>query len=243
MNTKQLIAAWYGALVAAVVLVLAGRSALDGVLAVGIVTGLLVYTFSAHSKAAKRTVLFAVGGPVLGLVLIGVISILSSALLRPVEPEQQRTAQPLRIVGVSPLDFDRDPGVPIPIDLLDVFDVEFERGPVAGTLIQNIVGRVTNRSDLRLTHLVVHLRLLSDGTVIDENDLRVLLTVPPGETRSFSGRVVLRPASTDSRGILAIFGRAAHDLEFYLVSASGSTVYISTDPDAGTSPPQEDTPR
>ena len=235
MNTKQLIAAWYGALVAAVLLVLAGRSTLDGVLAVGLVTGLLVYTFSAHPKAAKRTVLFAVGGPVLGLVLIGVVGILNSASRSGEDVTSQTNTQRFRIVRAA-----SDPA--IPVDQLDVFDVEFEGGSVAGPSTQSIVGRVTNRSDLRLTHLKIHLRLLSDGTVIDENDLVVYLVVFPGETRSFSGRVVLRPASTDSRGILAIFGRAEHDLEFSLVSA-WQRRYISTDPDAGTSPPQEDTPR
>ena len=123
MNTKQLIAAWYGALVAAVLLVLAGRSTLDGVLAVGLVTGLLVYTFSAHPKAAKRTVLFAVGGPVLGLVLIGVVGILNSASRSGEDVTSQTNTQRFRIVRAA-----SDPA--IPVDQLDVFDVEFEGGSV-----------------------------------------------------------------------------------------------------------------
>ena len=60
-------------------LFLTAESAVEPVLAVGVVTGLLVYTFSTHPNAAKRTVLFAVGGPVFGLVLVGVVGLLNSA--------------------------------------------------------------------------------------------------------------------------------------------------------------------
>ena len=216
-------------------------------IAVGIVTGLLVYTFSAHSRAVKRTVLYAVGGLALGLVVVGVVAtILNSAPSGPTEPEQRQTPDPVRIVSRRPLE-------QILVDRLDVFDVAFELGPFTGMSTQSIVGRVTNRSDLRLAHLGLHLRLLSDGTVIDENDLSVDLAVPPGETRRFSGRVPLRPASRDSRYGQGTFARRAHDLEFDVVRASGYALSafererqgqtISTEPDSSTSLSREAPPQ
>ena len=70
MNTRQLVATWYGGLVAATLLLLSAQgSPWPLVTAVAIITGLFVYSFSAHVRAKGRAVVLSVGGPVLGIAL------------------------------------------------------------------------------------------------------------------------------------------------------------------------------
>ena len=221
MNTKQLIATWYGGLLATVMLGLAGRSTLEYMLGVAVVTGLFVYTFSAHPRANKRAVLLAVGGPILSLAVLATLAaVLNSRSSRPSRSEEVvRETQPER--AVPRVTYRRIGDQSVPIGQLEVFDVGFEHGMVPVGDTQSVIGRITNHSDVTLTRLVLHLRLLTDRTVIDENDVAVGVSVPPGETRSFEGRVPLRPKSKDSGMSLGTFGSPAHRLEFDVVQAFG----------------------
>ena len=231
---------WYGGLVAVALLVAAaGRSPWPLVTAVAIITGLFVYTFSAHVRANGRAVLLSVGGPVLGIgIVAGLVTLPADeapigdtaleaesvelperptdALDRVLERRRAAKAEPQAEVEQAPgqelapevgstslierLRAQRRAStLPIlPVELVEVFDVSAQdRLAVDG--YQAIVGRVRNGSSQSLTRLVVHVQLWRRNTInrpstlIDETDLEVFLRVPPGQTRSFVGQVVLRP--------------------------------------------------
>ena len=191
MNTRQLVATWYGGFVAAtVLLVSAGRSPWPLVTAVAIITALFVYSFSSHVRASGRAVLLSVGGPVLGIALAaGIAARLGSEdrveAVPPVIASAESTEEGQSQSAVAPagrrrftFTFTRIGSIPIlPVEQVEVFDIRTRARGFAVDGLQEVVGRVRNRSSQELTRLIVHLRLSHSGSVIDENDLEVFLAL------------------------------------------------------------------
>jgi hypothetical protein len=167
LNTKQLIALWYGALVI-IATALASTSTIGVIVAVLIATVATVYTLSGHPAIKKKTVLAWVLAPIatVGL-LIGVIGLYDYA------PSFKLTD--------------------VPSSKVRMFDLNMQLNSACG----EITGRVSNYSDQVLKSAKLRIRLSDSTGPIDGATAEISLDVPSGETRSFTGSICgLRKSSS-----------------------------------------------
>jgi len=179
INTKQMIALWYGAVACVVVAMLSGSSTVGALVAVVMLTGMSVVTLSHHTNVRKKVVAVWVIGPILLLVLCAVGFVYFS---RPSN----------RLSAVSP-------------DSIAMFDLHMSLSYRCG----EVTGRVRNHSEKTVKSIKFRITLSDSTGAIDGADASALVEVPSGETRSFSTSVCgLResPGWTWSYSVLEVRG-------------------------------------
>jgi hypothetical protein len=157
MRTGQLIALWYGVLaIVAVLLVQASDS--DGpaylIAAIGVLTGLVVYTLMPHPNARKKLLLLAIALPTVGI---------PSALFGAMWWQSYKVRRQARAISVA--------------------DIDLEAVTLRRDGLTYLVGKLRNRSPHVLQGLTLEIVIRELEDVIERATTECSVLVPPGEAR------------------------------------------------------------